>query len=35
MEKKELYNNIQNNIGSLNNNELEEIFKIIYKNNNN
>ena len=31
----ELYNNIKNNISNLNNNELEEIFKIVYKNNNN
>ena len=28
-------NNIKSNISNLNNNELEEIFKIIYKNNNN
>jgi len=35
MDKIEISNNIKNNISNLNNNELEEIFKIIYKNNNN
>lgn len=35
MNKLEICNNIKSNINNLNNNELEEIFKIIYKNNNN
>jgi hypothetical protein len=35
MEKLEIFNNIKNNISNLNSNELEEIFKIIHKNNNN
>lgn len=35
MNKLEICNNIKLNINNLNNNELEEIFKIIYKNNNN
>jgi len=35
MEKLEIFNNIKNNIANLNSNELEEIFKIIHKNNNN
>ena len=35
MDKIEISNNIKNNIANMNNNELEEIFKIIYKNNNN
>jgi len=35
MEKKELCKKIKDNISLLNHNELEEIFKIIYKSNNN
>ncbi len=34
-DKNEIYKNIKNGLGSLNQNELEEIFKIIYKNNSN
>jgi hypothetical protein len=35
MEKKDLCKKIKENINSLNQTELEEIFKMIYKNNNN
>jgi hypothetical protein len=35
MEKKELCKKIKDNISLLNQNELEEIFKMIYKSNNN
>jgi hypothetical protein len=34
-EKNEIYKNIKNGLVNLSQNELEEIFKIIYKNNNN
>ena len=34
-EKNEIYKSIKTGLTSLNQNELEEIFKIIYKNNNN
>ena len=34
-EKSEIYKNIKNGLVNLSQNELEEIFKIIYKNNNN
>jgi hypothetical protein len=34
-EKNEIYKSIKTGLSSLNQNELEEIFKIIYKNNNN
>jgi len=34
-EKNEIYKSIKTGLNSLNQNELEEIFKIIYKNNNN
>jgi hypothetical protein len=34
-EKNEIYKSIKTGLASLNQNELEEIFKIIYKNNNN
>jgi len=35
MEKKDLCKKIKDNLNSLNQTELEEIFKMIYKNNNN
>jgi hypothetical protein len=34
-DKNEIYKNIKNGLANLSQNELEEIFKIIYKNNNN
>ncbi len=34
-EKTEIYKSIKNGLNNLNENELEEIFKIIHKNNNN
>ncbi len=34
MDKNELCKKIKNDINNLNQNEIEEIFKIIYKNNN-
>ena len=35
IDKNEMYKNIKNGLENLSQNELEEIFKIIYKNNNN
>jgi hypothetical protein len=34
-DKNEIYKNIKNGLANLSQNELEEIFKIVYKNNNN
>jgi hypothetical protein len=35
IDKNDIYKNIKNGLANLSQNELEEIFKIIYKNNNN